>query len=349
METNTGRVETNYDRVETNYDRVETNYGTVETNNGTVTGNYDTVTTNESGGVVYNAGGTVDSNSGVVYESVTISGAQRAAVSGLTTGAFGVQFAPDGTGEGQAVTVTLTPIAGYFFDQAPTTNKGTPVRRGAGYEITNFTGPAEIGLSLKSIADTVPRITPAQGVYAQGQSVSITSESADAEIYYTTDGSAPNAANGTRYKGAFRLAPGDTTIMAVAVLDGLMSNAAQQTYHIHSFGTEWKRDGSDHWYACVCGEKSDLAAHTAGGWVTNKEPSEAAEGSQYRACTVCGYEMERAVIAKLAPPAPTPTPTPTPTSSPKTDDGTGIWPFLLLAAAAGITLTVAAGRRRARQ
>ncbi|MBQ9703167.1 MAG: hypothetical protein IJV68_01335 [Clostridia bacterium] len=32
----------------------------------------------------------------------------------------------------------------------------------------------------------------------------------------------------------------------------------------HSFGTEWKTDGTNHWKECACGEKSEVAAHSGG-------------------------------------------------------------------------------------
>ena len=50
------------------------------------------------------------------------------------------------------------------------------------------------------------------------------------------------------------------------------------TAHTHSFGTEWKKDGTKHWHECACGAKGDEAAHT-GGTATCKEKA---------ACSVCG-------------------------------------------------------------
>ena len=35
--------------------------------------------------------------------------------------------------------------------------------------------------------------------------------------------------------------------------------------HVHSFGSEWKHDGTYHWHECDCGERTDVSAHTPDG------------------------------------------------------------------------------------
>ncbi|MDY6061731.1 MAG: X2-like carbohydrate binding domain-containing protein, partial [Oscillospiraceae bacterium] len=56
--------------------------------------------------------------------------------------------------------------------------------------------------------------------------------------------------------------------------------------HSHSYGTEWKYDGTRHWHECICGDKADTAAHTFE-WVTDKEPTDDEKGSKHEECTVC--------------------------------------------------------------
>ena len=65
-------------------------------------------------------------------------------------------------------------------------------------------------------------------------------------------------------------------------------------WHVHAYGTEWKSDATNHWHECTAddGAKNDVAAHTAGGWITDKEATETEKGQQHRECTVCGYVME---------------------------------------------------------
>ncbi len=46
----------------------------------------------------------------------------------------------------------------------------------------------------------------------------------------------------------------------------------------HTYGTEWKSDGTNHWHECACGAKKDAAAHS-GGEATCTEKAE---------CSVCG-------------------------------------------------------------
>ncbi len=72
--------------------------------------------------------------------------------------------------------------------------------------------------------------------------------------------------------------------------------------HTHKFETEWTSDAENHWYAATCEhttEVSGKAEHTFCNWTTTKEPTEEAEGSKERTCTVCGYTATEA-IEKLA-------------------------------------------------
>ena len=69
--------------------------------------------------------------------------------------------------------------------------------------------------------------------------------------------------------------------------------------HIHSYGTDWKYDDTNHWHECQCGDKADTAAHTFK-WVTDKEATATEKGSKHEECTVCGYKRsENTVIDKL--------------------------------------------------
>ena len=68
--------------------------------------------------------------------------------------------------------------------------------------------------------------------------------------------------------------------------------------HIHDFGTEWKFDEINHWHECKCGEKSEVADHSFGEWVTDQEPTEEAEGTKHRNCEICSYS-ETGTIPQL--------------------------------------------------
>ena len=69
--------------------------------------------------------------------------------------------------------------------------------------------------------------------------------------------------------------------------------------HTHSYGTEWKYDGTNHWHACECGDKADTAAHSFQ-WVIDKAATKEATGIKHEECTVCGAKRsENTVIDKL--------------------------------------------------
>ena len=76
-----------------------------------------------------------------------------------------------------------------------------------------------------------PVITPPGGTYTSARTVTITCATAGATIYYTTDGTAPSASNGTEYTGSFTVSS-DVTVRAIAVYNGQSSEATAQTYVI---------------------------------------------------------------------------------------------------------------------
>ena len=69
--------------------------------------------------------------------------------------------------------------------------------------------------------------------------------------------------------------------------------------HTHSYGTDWKYDGTNHWHECECGDKADTAAHSFQ-WVIDKAATKEATGIKHEECTVCGVKRsENTVIDKL--------------------------------------------------
>lgn len=69
--------------------------------------------------------------------------------------------------------------------------------------------------------------------------------------------------------------------------------------HVHNYGKTWVKDSVNHWTVCTCGTKKDIAEHSAGDWVVTVNPTETTEGSKQKACTICGYIIEKAVISAL--------------------------------------------------
>lgn len=69
--------------------------------------------------------------------------------------------------------------------------------------------------------------------------------------------------------------------------------------HTHSYGTEWKYDGTNHWHECECGDKADTAAQNFQ-WEIDKAATKEATGIKHEECTVCGAKRsENTVIDKL--------------------------------------------------
>ena len=77
------------------------------------------------------------------------------------------------------------------------------------------------GTTKRTVA--TPTATPAAGTYAETQSVTLATETTGADIYYTTDGSAPTT-DSTKYTTAISVAA-TTTIKAIAVKDGMYDSS----------------------------------------------------------------------------------------------------------------------------
>ena len=70
--------------------------------------------------------------------------------------------------------------------------------------------------------------------------------------------------------------------------------------HEHTFAETWAHDGAEHWHAATCEhteEKMDVAQHDRKGTPSKEDvaPTCEAEGIDYLACSVCGYEWEEKI------------------------------------------------------
>ena len=76
----------------------------------------------------------------------------------------------------------------------------------------------------------------------------------------------------------------------------LVKITATGSTHTHSYGTDWKYDDTNHWHECECGDKADVAAHSASEWIVDTAATETADGSKHKECTVCKKVLETAPI-----------------------------------------------------
>lgn len=105
--------------------------------------------------------------------------------------------------------------------------------------------------------------------------------------------------------------------------------------HTHSYGTEWKYDGTNHWHECECGDKADTAAHSFQ-WVIDKAATKEATGIKHEECTVCGAKRsENTVIPKDS-------------GSPETGDSSNLigWLAALFVSGGVLTLLGVSGKKR---
>ena len=76
----------------------------------------------------------------------------------------------------------------------------------------------------------------------------------------------------------------------------VLETATIPATHTHSYGTDWKYDGTNHWHECECGDKADIAAHSASEWIIDTTATETVDGVKHKECTVCKKVLETATI-----------------------------------------------------
>ncbi|MBP5381209.1 MAG: chitobiase/beta-hexosaminidase C-terminal domain-containing protein [Bacteroidaceae bacterium] len=91
---------------------------------------------------------------------------------------------------------------------------------------------------------SAPTFTPAEGTYYGTQSVTISSTTSGASIYYTEDGTTPSSTNGTLYSSAVSVSE-SKTLKAIAIKDAAESSVSSATYTIKSAVTGYTVDFED--------------------------------------------------------------------------------------------------------
>lgn len=144
----------------------------------------------------------------------------------------------------------------------------------------------------------VPSANVQSGTYAENQTVTLSSFTDGADIYYTTDGSKPSKTNGTRYVTPISVTGTEgqsvvTTIKAIAVMDG-MQDSEVQTFiytinipHVHEYKYTytWSDDNTKCTATrkCInCGD-SDSETVDATATVTQKKTCTMPELTKYAA------------------------------------------------------------------
>ena len=183
------------------------------------------------------------------------------------------------TGGSTPAGITVTPDN----TEKTLTIAGTPTAAGVyGFQVTatdgaNTTAPLTGTISVTSVADPVVEI--AYNAATNVKTVSITCETAGAEIYYTTDGTEPTKAS-TRYSAPFEMTAESFTIRARAWdgetssvgfgekswSDPFVFNPASE-YFIYSFGSNEGRNADEpkYLYAASEGDLRWIEVNATGG------------------------------------------------------------------------------------
>ena len=203
----------------------------------------------------------------------------------------------------QGTTITLTANAapdGKVFDKWEVVS-GSITLADANSATTTFTMPAE-AVSVKATYKNTPVTTYSLTTQVNGGHGTISASktglaagSTETVIFTPDDG----------YEIDTVTVNGAATPVLANVLDVTMDadKTVIVTYkatgggeHTHSYGSEWKYDADNHWHECSCGDKADIAAHSASEWIIDTPATATTSGSKHKECTVCGYTMTTETI-----------------------------------------------------
>ena len=203
----------------------------------------------------------------------------------------------------KGTTVTLTANAapsGKVFDKWEVVS-GSITLADANSATTTFTMPAE-AVSVKATYKNTPVTTYSLTTQVNGGHGTISASktglaagSTETVIFTPDDG----------YEIDTVTVNGAATPVLANVLDVTMDadKTVIVTYkatgggeHTHSYGSEWKYDADNHWHECSCGDKADIAAHSASEWIIDTPATATTSGTKYKECTVCGYTMTTETI-----------------------------------------------------
>lgn len=204
----------------------------------------------------------------------------------------------DKIAQNTVVTVTAdAPEAGKVFDKWVVL-EGNVTLTDATKATTTFTMPGNDVKLEATYKDAPPSHTHSYGTECKyddtdhwhececGDKANIEAHSASEWI---VDTAATETADGTKHKECTVC----KKVLETAPIPATGSN------HTHSYGTEWKYDGTNHWHECECGDKADTAAHNFQ-WEIDKAATKEATGIKHEECTVCGAKRsENTVIDKL--------------------------------------------------
>ena len=164
----------------------------------------------------------------------------------------------------------------------------------AGCGETRFVkNPAALGYTVTVIKGTasVAAGTPITDKIEQNTVVTVTSDAPETgkvfDKWVVLEGNV-TLADATKATTTFTM-PGNDVKIEATYKDALPS-------HTHSYGTEWKYDDTNHWHECQCGDKADIAAHSASKWIIDTAATETADGAKHKECTVCKKVLETAPI-----------------------------------------------------
>lgn len=200
---------------------------------------------------------------------------------------------------GSRIGVTMAARTGVFSNTAAADYSASFFSDAAEYRVTLQTGNA---LALASNSGLKVSVQPKAPDYPAEKTISV-SVLGDGSLsyqwyHYSSQDAEASIAEGVSDTSTYtlpdNLEPGthfyycnisdaDGNSIATNVVTISVTNA-----HTHSYGAEWENNETSHWHECTCGEKSELAEHSYGDWVTDTEATEEADGTKHRSCTVCG-------------------------------------------------------------
>jgi hypothetical protein len=176
------------------------------------------------------------------WGAVTLTGKITGSAVGATKGTISIDGAVSVTSRADIANTAANGNAVYYNSTSPLTiSSGTVSATSTGYAIyNNSTGtvtiePAAVidGRMYPVLNVATPVAAPPAGTYTSAQTVTLTTTTEGAAIYYTLDGSTPSVSS-TLYTGPINI-PVMTTLKAIAVKEGMNNSAVLTAVYTASF------------------------------------------------------------------------------------------------------------------
>lgn len=135
------------------------------------------------------------------------------------------------------------------------------------------------------------------GAYEVGTTVTVHAGEYSGHVFAAWNPAGVELSNRGNPDVSFVMPENDVTLLATWRVSGTPG-------HTHAWSPDWETGETHHWHNCTASGctitedsgKDGYGPHTAGDWVVDRPATSSQSGTRHKACTACGYVMEKGTI-----------------------------------------------------